>query len=95
MLLEYAASLLESIEAFAAPKLGTFVMPITARDKRMNVKELRNGAVGRDNSQWKSTAKRKCKTMHILCIEVPRPPKHQAHGWFWRPWAWEVSSCSD
>jgi hypothetical protein len=49
MVLEFAASLLPGIEAFAAPKLPTFVIPITARDKRMKLKELRTGSGERDN----------------------------------------------
>ena len=41
MLLEYAASLLPYIEAFAAPKCQTPVILITKRLKQMNSKDLR------------------------------------------------------
>ena len=40
MLLEYAASLLPSIEALAAPKRQTRVILITKRHKQMNSKDL-------------------------------------------------------
>jgi len=45
MLLEYAASLIPSMEAFTAPKIETFVIGITLRHKQMQGKDL--------NSEWK------------------------------------------
>jgi hypothetical protein len=72
MLLEYAASLLPYIEAFAAPKCQTPVILITKRLKQMNSKDLRPQCRRRKKPRWKSLLNLKCNTMHIQCTQVPK-----------------------
>ena len=73
MLLEYAASLLPYIEAFAAPKGQTPVILITKPLKQMNSKDLRSRSWWKEESRWKSLPNLKCNTMHIQCTQVPKP----------------------
>jgi hypothetical protein len=80
MLLEFAASLLPRVEAFAAPKLEVPVVRITGNDKSMNINDLvRTGRFGQEDP-WKFEGKAKCRTMHTRCKNSKPKGRKQAHG---------------
>ena len=87
MLLEFAASLLPRVEAFAAPKLEVPVVPITGNDKSMNINDLvRTGMFGQEDP-WKFEGKAKCRTMHTRCTNSKRNEGNKPMAADGQPWA--------
>ena len=74
MLLEFAASLLQSRDALAAPKLACLEIARAPRHKQMTGKDLVEDWRLKSRHRLNIRENQKCNTMHIRCTLLPKSP---------------------
>ena len=89
MLLEFAASLLPYIEAFAAPKGQTPVILITKPLKQMNSKDLSSRSLVEGKTTVEIAAKTEVQhNAYSMHAGTKTAPNAKPMAGFWPPWAW-------
>src|SRR5689334_7051175 len=70
--------LVHMAKAFPAPKLERIGRSSATLCKSLKVKKVKNVMDCNESSERSALHKRKCRTMHIRCTEVPNPENRQS-----------------